>query len=465
MSIIPLSDYVSVTIAAESALQSADGFRKVMIIDSEYVYGGTGRVLTVSGLKEMVDAGYNTYNRAYRMAQVMLSQTPRPTTIKIGQWNDPGAETLDDGWAAIIAADSDFYWTVLTDRSESNLNNLAALVASAPGPYFYYAETADAAVLTAASGNVAEDIKNLGNENVRVVYKAATPQVLVLTVSAETTAGTFTGSIDATALSDVWAADHDTTMAALASDIAATAGVTSAVVSSSGALGVLDDTITITSSDALILNKFSITTNYTGGAFSQSVTTQASAPLSAAMAGYLAPFLPGQKIEAFARVKAVAPDSFSAGQRIALLSNNVGYFSQIGQRNSMAGGQSYGKVAAGSLYVDLKVLIDWLTIEIQTNVMSLLQGGAPIPYTTNGIESVKQAIAAACAEGVARGVILPSGDVDDGDLGTIGYTVTAPALSGISDGDKGARHLPNVSFQARPAGAIQQVTIRGTLTL
>ena len=33
MAIIPLSDYVSVNIVAESALQSADGFSKPMIIE------------------------------------------------------------------------------------------------------------------------------------------------------------------------------------------------------------------------------------------------------------------------------------------------------------------------------------------------------------------------------------------------------------------------------------------------
>ena len=465
MATIPLSDYVSVSISAEEALQSADGFSKPMIIDSEYVYGGTARVLTVGSLQEMVDAGYATYNRAYRMAQLMFSQTPRPTSIKIGQWNNPAAESIADGWAAIVAADPDFYWTVLTDRTEATINSLAALVATGPGPYFYYAETADAAVLAATAGNVAEDLKNLANENVRVLYKAATPQVLVLKVNAATTAGTFTGFIDSTALSNAWAVDHDTTVASLASDIQAASGVTTAAASSSGDLGALLDTITITASDALILNKVVITANYTGGAFSQSVTTQASAPLSAAVAGYLAPHLPGQKIEAFARVKGVAPDSLTTAQRANLLSNNVGYFSAIGQRNSMAGGSNYGKVAAGTLYVDLKVLIDWLTIEIQTNVMSLLQGGDPIPYTTQGIESVKQAIAAAIAEGVTRGVVLPSGDPEDGDLGTIGYTVTAPALSAISDANKTARHLPDVSFEARPAGAIQQVTITGTLTL
>ena len=462
---IPLSDVVSVNITASQALQSASGFSKPMLIDSEYIYGATGRVLTVGNLQEMIDAGYSTYHRAYRMAQLIFSQVPRPKTLKIGQWNLPAAETPAAGWAAIIAADPDFYWTCLSDRTEATINSFASEILSASNPYLFYAETSDAAVLSGAVGNVAEDLKNSGNDRVRIVYKAATPQVMTLVFKEATTAGTFVGSIDGNALSNAWAVDHDTTVASLASDIAATAGVTSAVVSSSSALGALDDTITVTASDSLILNKLVITTNYTGGSLTQSVTTQASAPLSGCMVGYLAPQYPGVKIEALAPVRGVAADSVSTAQRANLLENNCGWYGQFGQVASMGGGANYGRVASGTLYVDLKAGIDWLTIAVQASVMNRLQSGNPVPYTTAGIEEIKQAVASALAEGVQRGFIQPSGDTADGDLGTIGYTVTAPALSDISDANKTARHLPDVQFQARAAGAVQSVTINGNLSL
>ena len=462
---IPLSDVVSVSITAEQSIQSQGGFAIPLIIDEEYVYGSTSRVLTVGSLAEMLAAGYAAYNKAYRLASLAFSQSPRPKQLKIGQWNLPGAETIDDAWAAIVATDPDFYLVCMTDRTEANINTLASSVLSASSPYFFYAETSDAAVLSGAVGNVAEDLLNIGNDRTRVVYRAATAQVLVMTVSATVTAGTFTGTLDGNALSVPYNVSHDQTMDDVATAIQALSGVATAVATAAGSLGASKDIITVTSADAFIQNKLVITANLTGGSFSQAITTAASTPLAATLCGYFAPHYPGVKTEAFARPVGVAADNFTTAQRATLLALNVGWYGQYGQISSMGGGSNYGRVASGTVYTDLKWGIDWLTLAIQSAVMARLQSGTPVPYTTPGIEEVKQAIRGALAEGVSRGFVQPSGDTADGDLGTIGYTVTAPALSAISDANKTARHLPDVSFQARAASAVQQVTISGTLSL
>ena len=462
---IPLSDVVDVTISVEQSLQTSNGFAVPMIIDSEYVYGATSRVLTVGNLAEMAAAGYGTYHRAYRMARAIFGQTRAPKQLKIGQWNLPASETITAAWSAIVAADPDFYWTTITDRSKSTINTLAPLVSAMAAPYMFLAETADADVLTGASGNVAENERLAGNDFCRIYYKASTPQVTQLKLRALTTGGTFTAKIDGQTITDAWAVDNDTSIASLAAKIQALGTITTAAVTSSGDLGVADDVITIASADSLNLTTIDITANYAGGPFVQSITTQASAPLAASMAGYLAPHLPGQVIEAFAPVKGVSPDSLTTSQRAALLENNVGWFGQYGNKPSMGGGANYGRVASGAYYLDVRVLVDWLTIAIQAAVMGELQSGVPVRYTAQGIERIVQAVRSPLAEGVQRGVVLPSGNIADGDLGTVGYYVSAPDLSAISDSDKTARHLPNVQFQARPSGAIQQVTIRGNLAL
>jgi len=462
---VPLSEIVSVSIVAQEAIQSSAGFEKPLILDEQNVYGGTGRVLTIGSLAEMTAAGYSTYHKAYRLAQLMLTQSPRPKQIKIGQWDKGGAETIATAWAAIIAEDPEFYWVVSTSRVEADILALAAEVEASSNPYYYYAETSDADVVDNNPGNVALDLKNLSYTRCRALYKAATAQVIQMKVNGQVTAGTFTGSIDGNALSVPFNTDHDTTIGDLATAIAATAGGTSATASSSGDLGALDDVITITSVDAFVLNLLVITTDYTGGAFTQTVTISASAPLAACLVGALAPFLPGARIEAFQRLKGVAADSLTSAQRTNLVTLNAGFYIQYGQIASMGGGSDYGKSAGGSIYADLQILIDWLTLAIQAAVMTRLQvSSGRVPYTTAGIEEVKQAIRGPLAEGVQREVIQPSGDTDDGDLGTIGYTVGAPALSDISDANKAARHLPGVTFQARASGAIQSVTISGVLT-
>ena len=44
------------------------------------------------------------------------------------------------------------------------------------------------------------------------------------------------------------------------------------------------------------------------------------------------------------------------------------------------------------------------------------------------------------------------------------FTVTAPAVADVSAGDKTARTLPDVDFDATLAGAIHKVEISGTVS-
>lgn len=451
------STIVSVSISAEAGVQQRAAFAKPMIIDSEYTYGATARVLEVSSLAEMISAGYSTWDRAYRMAQIFFAQPDRPATVKLGQWQD-GGESIAAAWAAILAADPDFYAITLTSREAADILALAAEVAAANNPYFYFAESADAGVLSNAVGNVGLGLKNLSYDAVTLLYNPGTVQVSTLVFTGTSTAGSFTGSIDGTSLNVAWNTSHAQTLTDIATAIQAVGTVATA--SSNGT-----DTITITSADALNLNALTISGNLTGATSVWTVTTSAQAPLDAGVASVISRANPGTRPIALLQVRSVTAASLTAAQRAVLLANNVSALVQYGPSTvRVIGGGSSGKVASGDLYVDTKIGIDWLTLTVQDYVFALL-ANAVVPYTQQGIGQVKGAVSAALTVGVQQGFIAPSGDSADGLLGTVGFAVSVPNVSAVSDANKAARILPSVTFQARGAGAIQGVEVSGTITL
>lgn len=455
---VPISSIVSVSISAEAGVQSREAFAIPMIIDSEYVYGATARVLTVGSLQEMLDAGYNTYDRAYEMARIMFSQKDRPSQVKIGQWND-GIETLAAAWAAIIAYDPAFYMVCMTDRTDADIQGLSNQTLSASGVYLAICESGASAVLDNDVGNIAKVLRDGSYTRSVLDYNPATVQVSTLVFTGTSTAGTFTGSIDGASLSVAWNISHAQTLTDIATAIQAVGTVATA--SSNGT-----DTITITSAHALNKNVLIITADLTGATSAWQVTTSAQPPLDAGIVSYLSGNDPGSKTTAGAPISGVTASSLTATQRANLLTNNVSALLQYGPSYTrVTMGANAGKVSDGSLYVDQRITIDWLQIRIEDEVMAVLASGTPVPYTQDGIQRIGNAIASALAEGVKRGIVAPSGDLNDGDLGTVGYVVSLPLVGSISDANKTARILPNVTFQARGAGAIQGVTIKGTLTL
>jgi len=462
MAVVPNSEIVSVSISAESGIKSRAAFGIPLLLDGQYIYGATARVLSVSSLQDMRDAGYDTYHQAYEWARVCFAQKDRPTTIKIGQWNISGGETVAVALTACLAADPEFYWLAMTVRSESNINILAAAVEAESSPLFFYGETGDAGVLAGTPGNVALDNLNAARERVRLLYNPQTAQVSKLTWAAAVTGGgPFTGTLDGQAFSVAFNATNNQTLADIATALALLDGVASAVASDADSDGT-DDTITITSDAPLSKNKVVITADLAGGAATWAVTTEAQNALDAALIGRIATSTPGTIIEALLALKEVQPAALTAAQRTTLKGVNVGHFAQWASGNKCGGGSDYGKVAAGTVYADTKQGIDWLTLTIGDQVAAIL----PVrEYTESGIAVVRNAIAAGLAGGLQSGFIAPTGDEADGDLGTVGYAISTPRISTISDVDKAARHLPDVTFEAHGAGAIQGVSVRGTITL
>lgn len=107
-------------------------------------------------------------------------------------------------------------------------------------------------------------------------------------------------------------------------------------------------------------------------------------------------------------------------------------------------------------FEDTERFKDWLTNTMQVRLLALLASVKKLPYTNKGVRAVGTVVLGTLQDG-----IRVNGISDDPDLAP---TVQLPLpVSSISQTNITARNLPNVTFSATLAGAIQFIPIVGTL--
>lgn len=161
---------------------------------------------------------------------------------------------------------------------------------------------------------------------------------------------------------------------------------------------------------------------------------------------------PGSYTAAFKTLAGVSADNLNAGALTALKNKRTSYYARKRGINITYEGRT-----PSGRFIDVVRFIDWLTVEIETSVFSLLVNNPKIPYTEGGISAIKGAVEAALQRGKR-----PPNDGLDPDFESI---VTVPALADISSTDKANRILPAVQFHDRLSGALHGIQIRGTITV
>lgn len=118
-------------------------------------------------------------------------------------------------------------------------------------------------------------------------------------------------------------------------------------------------------------------------------------------------------------------------------------------------GTQDGKTASPE-WIDVVRDLDWLHANLQADVFALLANVDKLPYDQGGITLVQATVQARLNDAVARGILR----ADPAPV------VVAPKLSEISAASRAARILPNITFTAYLAGAIQIVDpINGVVSI
>lgn len=119
-----------------------------------------------------------------------------------------------------------------------------------------------------------------------------------------------------------------------------------------------------------------------------------------------------------------------------------------------------GRTFSGE-WIDVIRFRDWLANYIQVRMVNLKANRAKIPYTDAGIQLFASNLRESLKVGQTVGGIAPDEIDADGNV-VLGFEITAPLSSEVTDEDKAARVL-NLSFRARLAGAVHVTEITGSL--
>lgn len=167
---------------------------------------------------------------------------------------------------------------------------------------------------------------------------------------------------------------------------------------------------------------------------------------------------PGGETWALKPLAGISTDGLTETQYNTIVKKGGNTFERFRNRAVTQNGKVFGDE-----WIDVIRFRDWLAEEITVNVFNCLVNNDKVPYTDAGIALIENQIIAALKLGQARGGIAPDEYDEDGNRNQ-GWTVTVPRAASISANQKASRKLDDVKFTARLAGAIHQITIRGSLT-
>jgi hypothetical protein len=161
----------------------------------------------------------------------------------------------------------------------------------------------------------------------------------------------------------------------------------------------------------------------------------------------------------------VAVTPLTETERLALVGNNVNYYTTFGGNPMIAEG-----VQCDGTFSDQVTNLDWLARQIRANVFSKLYSApSKVPQTDPGVASVVQQIEKAFAQGVINGICAPGvwtgggfGTLNTGDVLPKGFYVYAAPVASQSPAQRATRAAPPITCACIGAGALHGLNINVT---
>jgi len=445
---MPLDDVISVTITRETAAVSRQGYGYGLILGQHAkTLNRVDWYSKSTWAASMVADGYATTDAIYKAVQAYFAQSPSPTQVAVGRIQGTrvtvAIDTVQNSTLYGIGIESVTAGTTTSNEYTSDADATQA-------------EIADGLVAAINGGAEAANVtaSNVGND-VQIDLDGTSPMVVTLTEGATLmTVGDVAGTIEDadTALTAIKVADNDWYGIAAVTRTQAQQVLIAAWAESNTKLYIAasaDANIpgTTDAADTTTLAAVCKAASYIRTGVIYNALAASTYP-DAAWFGRCLPLDAGSINWAFKTLSGITPDSLTATQITNLEAKYCNYYNTI----ASVSGTRFGWTANGE-YFDLTRGIDWLVTEIQTNLYTRLATLAKIPMTDKGRAAVEAVIRGALEAGIDRGLIA-----------TI-TSITVPEIADISAVDKAARLLSGVEFAAVLAGAINKVTIAGTVSV
>lgn len=443
-----LSRIVNVQIALDTAGISKAGFSTMMIVG---LHGHSlSRVDTITSVDDLTSMGFSETDPIYLAASAAFSQTPSPSTVKIGRLNPSAvAITVDEvvsaGVYTVTLSTKDINGNVTaTPYSFTNSGGNAAAILAGLAALINAGSIADATVadstMTLVPATAGADIKYAVTSDLAMAFTAYTETIAEAMAEIIADDNDFYGIVLA-----------DRTQANILSMAAWVETHIKLFLTSTGEAGVIDAEVTTDTAYKLKDLNYYRTAHW----YHALASTQY---LDAAIMARCFSIDPGGETWALKSLSSITTDKLTETQFLAAKAKNSSTFENV--RNITV--TQTGKVAAGE-WIDVIRFRDWLQEEISTNVFTAMKNANKVAYTDAGIAIIEAQVKAALDTGVTKGGIAPLEYDADGNKNP-SYVLTVPLASSISATVKASRILSDISFTARLAGAIHVANISGSLT-
>ena len=433
-----LDSIVSVSIQAGTVSPSRKGFGVPAFVTYHTRFPERFRVY--SSVAGMLSDGFTVNDPAYLMAAAAFSQNPRPPRVVIGRLGTPATPhtvTLDT--AGIVTGQTITGTVVAPDGTETAISVAFTVSAAATA-------TALASAIDAISGIAASAVGS------------------VVTADADTNGPQwFFENFTNCAVLDVtadWGFDTELAALALVADFYAVAvNVNSAAnVTDVAAWVAANKRIAAFAPQASDPGDYTATANAlrTGDNDRAFSLVRKNGRRQFSEAGWLGDCLPrdpGTETWAYKSITGSTTDAWTETQINTLDTDNSNYYVEIA-----AVPVTYPGKAHGGEWIDVVRGLDWLEARIQEAVFGALVNAPKIPYTDGGAQVIASQV---------KGVLLAAEGTPErpGLLEPGSSSVSVPLVADVPSGDRAARHLPNVEFVCRLAGAIHTVTVVGTVNV
>lgn len=158
--------------------------------------------------------------------------------------------------------------------------------------------------------------------------------------------------------------------------------------------------------------------------------------------------IPGSNTWAFKGAPGVTSDRLSGTAINTLNSKNVNYFNTVGGINMFRNGNT-----CQGEWIDTMIFLDWLQARIQEQIFYRVATKSKIPYTAAGAAIIESEIRSVLSQGVQNGGIADAPS----------YQVQSPDVLSVPEVQRAQRILGDFRFQARLAGAVHRITVRGVV--
>lgn len=435
-----LDSLINVSITVQGASVTRAGFGTIMLLCYHTNWPERVRQYNISTvLTDMVADGFATTDSAYLMASAVAAQNPRPPILKIGRLEEtPVAQSIKGTPTAVNGA----VYTIGIDGTDFEF-------------------TADATATVAEITAGLEALVNAGS-----VAMTATDNTTDIDLDADA-AGTYHRvKFSCDAGTRKWERNDETTDPGYATDLAAIvledddwyglaieAHDAAAITAVAAWAETNKKLFCPTTGDTDCLGSGSTDIMSTEKALShvQTAIWYSDDPSQYLGAGAMAeafPYDPGGQTWALKTIASVSTTSMTSTER-----GNVE--DKYGNFYVAKGGVNItweGKTASGE-WIDVVRGNGWLISTMETDIYALSVSSRKIPYTTGGLGIIQTAMQSTLQLAVKRNVLV------DGTTG-----VVMPDIGDVSDADKIARALSDVSFFGKYAGAVHSMTIAGSLS-